>query len=183
MPLQGTKPTAQACDLARNWTSHPLLCGLMLNQLSHTGQDDIVEFHLCYCPRPHMYSLIIISLYIFISSPHSPLLHPSNPPTLVVLYDPVFVVLCFFHYLSTLASSYSTVTLISSLLLILPKIHPVSSFNPVLNSSPPSVTPSHTCPWSSHQSPNLPKFNLSLLPKHHFVHCLITVSFRLVSLH
>ena len=38
VPLPVTKLTTQAFDLMRNWTGNLLLCGMMPNQLSHTGQ-------------------------------------------------------------------------------------------------------------------------------------------------
>ena len=37
-PQLGTRPTTQACTLTRNQISNLLLCQMMLNQLSHTGQ-------------------------------------------------------------------------------------------------------------------------------------------------
>ena len=37
-------PATQACALTGNWTSDLLLCGTMLNQLSHTGQGWFCHF-------------------------------------------------------------------------------------------------------------------------------------------
>ena len=38
VPLLGTWPAIEACALIGNWTSHPLVCRLTLNPLSHTSQ-------------------------------------------------------------------------------------------------------------------------------------------------
>ena len=38
-PQMGTRPTTQACALTGNPTGDILLCGMTLNQLSHTSQD------------------------------------------------------------------------------------------------------------------------------------------------
>ena len=38
VPQLGTEPTTKACDLARNRTGDSLLCGMIPNQLSHTGK-------------------------------------------------------------------------------------------------------------------------------------------------
>ena len=43
MPLLGTWPTTQACDLTGNQTSDPLVCRLALNPLSHTNQGSLWE--------------------------------------------------------------------------------------------------------------------------------------------
>ena len=37
-PINRGWPITQACALTQNQTSDILLCGMMLNQLSHTGQ-------------------------------------------------------------------------------------------------------------------------------------------------
>ena len=81
--LSETEPATQACALSRNWTCDLLLCGAMLNQLSHTGQGIHLFIYLLL-----KYILLIMLLPLSHSPPfYSPLpciRHPTCIPLRLV---------------------------------------------------------------------------------------------------
>ena len=46
VPLRGTWPANQACALTGNQTGDPLVCGTVVNPLSHTRQGKIYKFFI-----------------------------------------------------------------------------------------------------------------------------------------
>ena len=47
-PLLGTWSATQACALTGNPAGDPLICGLALNQLSHTSQGTFIFFNIMF---------------------------------------------------------------------------------------------------------------------------------------